>query len=958
MRRRPTIAGVGVRESRARPAARTGRLLEREWELERLAAAVESAAQGTAGLVLVEGPAGIGKSRLLAEGRALATERELCVRSARGGELERDFPFGVVRQLFESQLADEAERSRLLTGAAGAAAPVFGHHGAEGADEPLGEGTFAVLHGLFWLTVNLCSERALLLVVDDLHWCDSASLRFLAYLARRLDDLPVVLVASLRSSEPDANQAILEELTSEPHAEVLVPGPLTAAAVAELVRDRLGDEVETAFAEACHSSTDGNPLLLTELLKALVADRVPPDAAHVGLVADLGPRAASRAVVLRLARLSADAVEVARAISVLGDGAGVTVVAQLTELDELAVAAATRELVHAEILRPDPPLGFVHALVQAAVYHDLAPGERELYHERAAAALVALDAPREQVAAHLLVMPARGQHWVVEALFAAAEAAFAKGDPDAAISLLRRALEEPPRPELRPELLLELGRIEVMMSLPGAVGHLTSAYELAREPSAKGEATNQLARTLIFLDAPDEGAAIAGRVARELPAELADLARRLEAVELFAVFFGAEATDERRERLRSYWEIDPSGGVGVRGLSAVAAWNWALCAGPADAVCALARAALDGGELLAVEGLMPMVAGVPLALADLDEAVHAWEAQRTEAYRRGSVFRIAGVQLWNGYTRYLRGELAEAESELRSSLDTLTLWGMPTRSQWPTPILAEVLIERGALGEASALLDDAGSPPAGSDLAILLDRARMRMLLAEGRPKEALAHAEVYALHAGWKRHPRYVPWRSLKAHALDRVGRPVEAVALAEEELEIAREWGSPGTVGRSLRVLGTILREDGLEHLEEACTLLEQAPARLEHAEALAAFGGALRRTRKPTDAREPLRQALELADACGAQPLADHVRAEIYATGARPRTTALRGVLALTASERRVADLAAEGQTNRDIAQVLYVTPKTVEVHLSSAYRKLGIDSRRELARALTDAPEAPE
>ena len=161
---------------------------------------------------------------------------------------------------------------------------------------PLGEGTFAVLHGLYWLTVNLCSERELLLVVDDLHWCDSASLRFLAYLARRLEDLPVVLVASLRSSEPEADQAILEELTSEPHAQVLMPGPLTVVAATEVVRDRLGEDVETAFAEACHSSTDGNPLLLNELLKALAADRVPPDAAHVHVVTELGPRAASRAV--------------------------------------------------------------------------------------------------------------------------------------------------------------------------------------------------------------------------------------------------------------------------------------------------------------------------------------------------------------------------------------------------------------------------------------------------------------------------------------------------------------------------------------------------------------------------------------------------------------------------------------------------------------------------------------
>jgi DNA-binding CsgD family transcriptional regulator len=829
---------------------------------------------------------------------------------------------------------------------------VFGQDDVRGVGEPLAEGTFAVLHGLFWLTVNLCSERALLLAVDDLHWCDSASLRFLAYLARRLEDLPVVLVASLRSSEPEADQAILEELTSEPLAQVLVPGPLTAAAVAEVVRDRLGEGVEPAFAEACHSSTDGNPLLLSELLKALLADRVPPDSDHVHVVAKLGPRAASRAVLLRLARLSEDAGRVARAISVLGDGAELPVVSELAELAPAAVAAATRKLVRAEILRPDPPLGFVHPLVQAAVYHDLAPGERELQHERAASLLAELGAPKEQIAAHLLVIPGRGEDWVVDVLRAAANAAAAKGDLDSAISSLRRALDEPPRPEIRLGLLLELAPAEMSTSLAPAAEHYRAAHEIAREPSARGQAAHGLARALLFLEAPDQAADVAARAARELPHELDDLARRLEAVEFHALFFGAEPRGDRLRRLRAYRVIDAAEGVGARMIAAVAALDWAESAGPVEPVCALARAALGGGQLIGP--LTTLAAILPLALADLEEAVDLWEALRVEAYRKGSVFTIGSVQLWGGYTGYLRGEVAEAEAEIRASVETMGLWGMP--SPWAPPFLAEVLLERGALGEARALLDAAGSPPAGSDLAIHLDRARMRVLLAEGRPEEALAHADVYELHAGWKRHPRYVPWRSLKAQALERLGRHEEAVALADEELEIARGWGSPGTVGRSLRVLGTILRADGIEQLEEACALLEPAPARLEHAKALAALGAALRRTRKPTEAREPLRRALELADLCGAQPLADHVRAEIYATGARPRTTALRGVHALTASERRVADLAAGGQTNRDIAQALYVTPKTVEVHLSSAYRKLGIASRRELAPALA-GPASP-
>jgi DNA-binding CsgD family transcriptional regulator len=939
-----------VRQEGSTGRGASGQLLERERELEALGAAVGAAADGTAGFVLVEGPAGIGKSRLMAAARTLGHDRGMRVLAARGGELEREFPFGIVRQLFESRLLDEGARSELLSGAAETAAPVF-EAPRERSTEALPEGSFGILHGLYWLTVNLCQEGPTLLTVDDLHWCDRASLRFLAYLARRLEGLPLLLVVGYRRSEPGEDQALVGELTTEPQAQRLLPRPLTSTAVAGIVRDRLGGSVEPAFVETCHETTAGNPLFLEELLKTLAADRIPPDAAHVDAVAEVGPRAVSRAVLPRLARLSGDAVQVARAIAVLGDGPQLPIVAQLAHVEPPAVAVAIRELTHAEIVRPEPPLCFVHPLVQAAIYADLGPGELELLHENAAKLLVASAAPAEQIAAHLLVIPRRGEGWVVDVLRAAADAAVARGDLDAAISSLQRALDEPPPQDLRLELLLELAPAEMSTSLPPAAEHYRAAYETAREPSARGLAADGLARALLFMDAPEEAAEVAARAARELPPGFEDLARRLEAVELQALVFGAEPHADEHERLRRHREIDASAGLGARALAAITASNWSQCAGPADRVCALARAAIGSDDLIGEgRGLTTLAAILPLALADLDEAVDMWEVLRAEAYRKGSVFTIGSVQLWGGYTRYLRGELPEAESEIRASIETMGLWGM--RSPWNAPFLAEVLLERGAPHEAETVLADAGSPRPTSDLALLLDRARMRWLLAEGRPEEALGIADAFQLHAGWRRHPRFYPWRSLKAQALDRLGRRDEAVSLAAEELEIAREWGSPGTVGRSLRVLGTILRADGIDELHEACALLEGVPARLEHAKALAALGSTLRRAGKPTEAREPLRHALEAADVSGAPRLADDIRTEIYATGARPRTTALRGVLALTASERRVVDLAAAGQTNRDIAQGLYVTPKTVEVHLSSAYRKLGIRSRRELARALAD------
>ncbi len=943
-----------MRQARGSGAGGT-RLFERERELEALDHAIEGAVGGGAGLVLLEGPAGIGKSRLLAEARRRGAERGMVVLFARSGELERDFPFGIVRQLYEPRLADPAVRERAFAGAAGAAATVFGSADAESNDEATGEWTFGALHGLYWLTVNLSADAPLLLAVDDLHWCDRTSLRFLAYLTRRLEGLPILVVGSVRPSESGANEALLAELTGDPAAQVLVPGALSPDAAEEVVRERLGEAAAPAFARACHASTHGNPLLLNELLKALEAERIPPDAAHVDVVAELGPRAVSRAVLIRLARLPADAVEVARALAVLGDGVDFAVVGALADMGDDAVAAACRDLVRAEILRPEPPLGFVHPLVQAAVDRDLAPGERELMHERAARLLFELHAPAEQVAAQIVEMPRGGEGWVVDVLRSAARSAFAKGAPDAAIASLRRALAEPLPSAVRTELLFELGRAQALTSLPDSAEALRGAFESAVDPVIRGHAADWLACTLNFMERPDEAADIARRTTVELPMELADLGHQIEAGELLSLFFGArDDGGERLERLRSHRGIDAAGGPGAKMLAAVAALEWAESAGPADQVVSVARAALQDDTLIAADaGYLVVAAILPLALADLDEATEMWDAVRAEAHRSGFVFTILAVQLWGGYTQYLRGELAEAESELRAAMATAAHWGVPTQRPWATAVLAELMVDRGAIADARALLDGAGHPRPGSDPAMLLDRAQMRVLLAEGRAEEALAHAEVFQRHAGWRRHPRYAPWRSLKAQALDRLGRSEEAVALAAEELEIAREWGSPGTAGRSLRVLGTLERGAGIGHLEAACALLEHAPARLERAKALAALGAALRRARRPTEAREPLRTALELAEICGADALAASARAEISATGARPRTTALRGVGSLTASERRVADLAAEGHSNRDIAQMLFVTPKTVEVHLSSAYRKLGIGSRRELAAALARA-----
>jgi DNA-binding CsgD family transcriptional regulator len=266
--------------------------------------------------------------------------------------------------------------------------------------------------------------------------------------------------------------------------------------------------------------------------------------------------------------------------------------------------------------------------------------------------------------------------------------------------------------------------------------------------------------------------------------------------------------------------------------------------------------------------------------------------------------------------------------------------------------LALAHLERGDARAARRALERSSEPDDGSEAMRYRLESEGLVLLAEGRWDEAAARAERLGGVFARITNPAVNGWRSIRARALVRLDRSAEAHALLEAELADARVWGAPGALSRTLRHLADVEGATGLVRLEEAVAL-DGSVARLEHARALAALGTALRHAKRPTEAREPLRAALDLAAACDAPGLAEHVRTELYATGARPRTDALGGLAALTASERRVAEFAAAGQTNRDIAQALFVTPKTVEVHLSNAYRKLSIRSRRELPAALEPA-----
>lgn len=929
-------------------------MLERQGELAELESLIEGVRQGAGKLVVVSGPAGIGKTELLRAAAAQARKRGVAVLSSSGDPLERDFPFGVVRALFEPLLTDASDgrRAELLSGAARLAAPAIDVGGPVEPPADAGEASLAALHGLYQLSARLAAEGPLLIAVDDAHWADAASLRWLAYLGRRVEVLAVLLMLGVRSGEEGSAFALLEAIIAQPLAQVIEPGPLSEAATSRLVGETLGTDPEREFAHTCWRASGGNPFLVRQLASALAADGVSPRASEAGRVRSLGPATVARALVLRLARLRPAAAAIAQAIAVLGGEANLRLAAALAGCAQADAADAADALAGAGILEDGPGLGFVHPIVQAAIYEDMGSGRRARLHGEAARLLTEGGADPARVASHLLATEPAADPWVVETMREAARDARARGAPDAAVTYLRRALAEPPAARSRTQVLLELGLVEALTNASGAVEHLRQGYECLEDPVQRGLVAGRFARALLFTGSPRAGAEIARAAASELPPEYEDERRALEAFELIAILFGSGAHEEALRRLERIRPPRADDGVGTKMLAAVAALTSAYAARPAETCVQLALAARAGAGPRADNPVLSIVATIPLALADSDQALAAWEASSAESHRRGSLYSVSATHLWHGFTLYRRGELPDAAERLHAGLDEALLYGFGTGViVYFSAFLAATLTERGDATEAWRALERGDEASVGPDGRRWWLTSRAELLLAEGRTEEALAATEELQAASDWVVNPAAAPWRSLKALALDRLGLD-GGPALAAEELELAHRFGAPGAVGKALRVLGMLEREQGLDRLREAVELLRGSSARLEHAKALAALGAAMRRSGQRHEARKPLREALELATRCGAAALAEHAREELMAAGARPRRPELTGLDALTPSERRVASMASREMSNREIAQALFVTVRTVETHLSHVYQKLDLHSRDELAAALRD------
>ena len=927
-------------------------LVQREQELGAIGRSLDGVKEGGGGVGFLEGAAGIGKTALLRAVAVRAEEIGLGVLSARGGELERSAAWAVARELLLPGLAGLG-REDLWEGAAAPAAAVLEGGPVEEWAGP--EQAFRVAYALTSVVVALAEQRPLVLLVDDAHWGDLPSLRWLEFLARRLEGVRVLVVLAARPMEGEADGA-LRGLAAR--ALVLRPRPLARDAVGEVVAAHFDQRPEREFVAACYEVSGGNPFLLTELLREAGLARLAPHRSEAQRVRSLRPGSVRRLALLRLASLGADAIDLARAVALLGDGTAPTTAGALAGLSEPGVITASEALVAAEIFTHDPELRFVHPLVRSVIYEDIAPAARAVWHRKAARLLAQRGATAGSVATQLVAAERTGDAWAVTRLLEGANAARRRGAPEVAVELADRALSEPPPAAMRTAVLRELAWAELDLGDVAGIDHMREAMAGASSGPQRARLGLALGPALTILNRQQEAIDLLAASLDEVsPDAEPELHAALEAELIAAALALPAAVPTARERIEivlargseSKLQLD-AGILALIGFQNVGQGR--IEEGVLLARQALSRPASPSHGI----SLTANFAATALRWADqLDEALEVWNHEVEDARRRSAPLRLAWASDNRAIVLLRRGEVAAAEADARTAVELIDAL-FPRPVSVPLATHAEALLETGGSSDAFELISRAplGDSHADSDNVFRAEplRVRARLRARQGNLPGALADLERIGRLAA-----RYgfvngatTPWRAQAALVHAAQGDHDQALRLVEEDLDHARNLKSQRALGTALRVRGLLRKDHGLEDLSQAVTSLAAGPDRLEHIRALIDLGGTLRRAGQRSAARPPLRDALHLAAQGGATALAATARTELLASGARPRRDELRGRDALTASERRTAMLAAEGHTNREIAQALFVTLRTVETHLTHTYNKLGIKHRDQLASAL--------
>jgi DNA-binding CsgD family transcriptional regulator len=718
------------------------------------------------------------------------------------------------------------------------------------------------------------------------------------------------------------------------------------------------EEPHPEFVLACYEATGGTPLFVKALLSALGRRRIHPTLESAATVERMHTPKITQFVLSRLSHLSVAASDLLQACAILGERADPSVARQLAKIDALAAERAADAAAQVELVRPGRPITFISPLIRWAIYFDIPTARRSQFHTRAARLLAEHGADVATVAEHLLATEPSGDLETADRLRQMGRTALASGDAELSLRCLNRALAESPPPEQLGPMNLDLASTKMALGNSSSLVHFRRAIQLGVTDDA------ELIHVAIGLLRHQTHAP---QLRSETVRTVRGLKNRLEAVDhdLRVEFELALTMASRHPAERS------QGLVRIKGLLADPGTNlhvMSRMAGIYLDIHEAAASAISSEELAdrlmgvvgdsQLPGSDPIVnrvqamACLGLLCADRFEAVDMVrrEPRATVPPPNGDPGEV--IFLPSAMSMLWQGALIEAEEESRRGIA-----GGQARS---TIGLVDALVGQGKIAEASDISDSMTIEHIEDSILRGLARLeRCRLLLASDRRDEGLEELLGIGNEAvsGGIVNPALNPWRADAAMVLATLDEWDEADRLADEHLELARSFGAVRTIGIGLRAKAAASRDltERSERLVEAVDLLEHSAARLELANALVELGTALVDRKKKKEARSVLRRGANIASMCGAHQLVETAGVQLRAAGARPRRLGYRGPESLTPAELRVVRLAAVGKTNQGIASDLYISVKTVEGHLAKAYRKLGVDSRRELAAALADDDE---
>jgi DNA-binding CsgD family transcriptional regulator len=934
------------------------RFVGRGAELLILQKAIAAGRSGDASAVLVRGPVGIGKSRLLGAALGGVSSKTLLLRAS-GEDRMTGLPWGVVRELFASLglCLAEAASSRLLQDCARSAVHVLGSPEGD-SGRSAGSDTYAVQHSLYWLIVKLCVRRPLVIAIENVDFCDESSLHWLDFLLRRAEGLPLCVVLSERTGGSITTPPVLTDFIARGRGRVVELGPLDHAGVADLVVEILGERPSADLVDACAEVSGGNPLVLEHLLGELGRGGSARLGTLVERVRDIGRDVMAVSMANRVLRQPEHVGKIAKVIAVTG-AQEIDLLAALSGVPMPLVRGAVDVLRRNDVLGEDAE--FRHDPMRTAVLGQMSEAERTWLRSRAARLWSDIGRPSESVAELLLQLPRASESWMLDVLSDAATEAGRRGDPRAAARYLTAILAVAPD---EAAVRVQLASVLAQVDPAGAIAHLDRALDLITEPRKRATIAVQIAMMSGAIHRGPEAVEVLSAALEDLledagedptPADQ-ELRTLVEAALIVTGFQQRRTVTATRGRIL-VMSVPAGETMAERQKLAGMALSTAMRGVGVGEVVEQAKRALlldDGGH----GGWAALGSMMVLRLADeLEGAAAAVEKLVVRSQEQVSAWTYHLAIRAKVENHIAEGEVLEAAADVQMFFDVVGQESLELDITLSRTTLARVLALQGKMSEAEALLAQV-SRPRFEDAAweypeYLQVRALVRAQLGDHSQALDLLRVCGRSLEEADFSNPVFVPWWVDLAVLLTETGRAHEALDAVQHGEDLAGRWDTARSRGLALFARGVITPgADGIEWLEEAVRVLRDSPARLELARAEHWLGQAFLDVGDKPVARLHLREAINLSTRSGARFLAVQTRDLLVAAGGRMRELPESRSDALTGSERRVAELALKGASNREIAQALFVTSRTVEVHLTNAYRKLDVIGRPGLASGMVE------